>query len=335
MDSIFVAGVQNFLSPPVLCFLLGLLAGFSKSDLYVPDQLAKGLSMFLMFAIGLHGGMGASSVGWSWHLVLSMITAILLSFTVPFICQYFLRLTTKHDNQQIAAISAHYGSISIVTFATAMELLKLSAISYESSLIPMAALMETPAILAGFFLIHKAMKSKQAGTQTSSTVMHEVFLNGAIFLLLGGFFIGCVASKKGLQDIHSFFFSPFKGILCFFLLELGLTASRNFIGFKKLGWSLILFGIYMPFIGATLGAFCGMLIGLSLGGTVLLAVLTASASYIAVPAAMKAAFPHIDNSVSISLSLGITFPFNIFIGIPLYLNLVSYAYAVLKVGGLN
>lgn len=325
MDSIFTVGVQNFLSPPVLCFILGLLAGFSKSDLYVPDQLTKGLSMFLMFAIGLHGGMGASSAGWSFQLIIAMLTAILLSFSLPFICQYLLRVTSNHSNEQIASISAHYGSISIVTFATAMELLKLSSISYESFLIPMAALMETPAILAGFFLIHKAIKSKK-NLEKNSAVLHEVFLNGAIFLLLGGFLIGCVSSAKGLQDIKPFFFSPFKGVLCFFLLELGLSAARNFIGFKKLGWSLTLFGIYMPLVGAILGALSGALIGLSLGGAILLAVLTASASYIAVPAAMKAAFPQIDNSVAISLSLGITFPFNIFIGIPLYVNLVSYFY---------
>lgn len=327
MDSIFSVGVQNFLSPPVLCFILGLLAGFSKSDLYVPDQLTKGLSMFLMFSIGLHGGMGASSAGWSFQLLISVVTAILLSFTLPFICQYFLRITSKHSNEKIASISAHYGSISIVTFATAMELLKLSSISFESLLIPMAALMETPAILAGFFLIHKAIKSKKTMGKNSA-VLHEVFLNGAIFLLLGGFLIGCVASTKGLQDIKPFFFSPFKGVLCFFLLELGLSASRNFIGFKKLGWSLTLFGIYMPLIGATLGALSGTIIGLSLGGIILLAVLTASASYIAVPAAMKAAFPHIDNSLAVSLSLGITFPFNVFIGIPLYINLISHFYSV-------
>jgi hypothetical protein len=191
----------------------------------------------------------------------------------------------------------------------------------------MAALMETPAILAGFLIIHNVLKKKR-NHESYSLMWHEVFLNGAIVLLLGGFLIGCLSTQKGLQSIQPFFHTPLKGVLCFFLLDLGLMTSRNFEGLKNLGVRLVLFGVYMPLVGALIGGICGVMIGLSMGGTILLSVLSASASYIAVPAAMKVGFPHLDNSLSISLSLGLTFPFNIFFGIPLYAYMIERFYSL-------
>ena len=333
MENIFSVGFDNFLSPPILCFLLGMFASFMKSDLYVPDQLGKGLSLFLMISIGLQGGSLVKSSEWSSQMTFGLCLAVLLSFSIPFLCRLILKSVTSQSDQEIALISAHYGSISIVTLMTALEFLKKSNIPYENSVIPMAALMETPAILAGFFLMHKTLVQKNF--QKKSLLLREVFLNGAIILLLGGFLIGFISSSQSLKSTLPFFSWPFKGVLCFFLLDLGIKVASQLSNFKKISFPVILFGIYMPIFGALIGSSLAALAGLELGTCIVLGVLTASASYIAVPAAMQTAFPDLDNSTSITLSLNVTFPFNIFIGIPLYTYIVLNCYDVVSSFGLG
>ncbi len=324
MTNIFSLASSNFLSPAVLSFFLGVIAGGTKSDLHIPEQIAKAISLYLMFAIGFNGGVGLRSYDIGSEIILALGVAMCLSFFVPFLANGILGKMCRHLNINTrAAIAAHYGSISIVTFATAMQFLKVQEIGYEKYIVAMAALMETPAIVAGIYLIKKG-NSRSIDDQSSKRLLHEVFFNGSIMLLLGGFIIGFISDIAGVNAVAPFFSKPIKAILCFFLLDMGILVARRFVGFKKLGWSLVLFGFYMPLIGGVIGAVTGNLIGLSIGGTALLATLVASASYIAVPAAMRIAVPEVNPSIYISMSLGITFPFNIIIGIPTYLIISQY-----------
>lgn len=324
MTDVLSLASSNFLSPAVLSFFLGILAGGTKSDLHIPEQIAKGISIYLMFAIGFNGGVGLRGYDFGMEILLGLGVASFLSFFTPFVANSVLKYFCGHINVNTrAAIAAHYGSISIVTFATAIQFLKIQSIGYEKYIVAMAALMETPAIIAGIMLIKKGNKDA-IDTQSSRWLLHEVFFNGSILLLLGGFLIGFIADMDGVKAVSPFFSSPLKAILCFFLLDMGILVARRFLGFKKIGFSLALFGIYMPIVGGVMGALIGHTIGLSVGGTALLATLSASASYIAVPAAMRIAAPDVNPSIYISMSLGITFPFNIVIGIPIYLLIAQY-----------
>jgi len=324
MTNVFSLASSNFLSPAVLSFFLGILAGGTRSDLHIPEQIAKAISIYLMFAIGFNGGVGLRSYDVGPEMLLALGLAIGLSFFLPFIANTILRTTCKHLSLNTrAAISAHYGSISIVTFIAAMQFLKVQGIMYEKYIVAMAALMETPAIVAGMYLIKKGNRNA-IDDQSSKRLLHEIFLNGSIMLLLGGFFIGFVSDMGGVKAVAPFFSKPLKAILCFFLLDMGILVARRFVGFNKLGWSLVFFGLYMPILGGLIGAGLGYAIGLSVGGMALLATLSASASYIAVPAAMRIAAPEVNPSIYISMSLAITFPFNIIVGIPTYLVIAQY-----------
>lgn len=324
MSEVLSLASSNFLSPAVLTFFLGILAGATRSDLHIPEQIAKAISIYLMFAIGFNGGVGLRSYDVGGEILLALGTAAGLSFLTPFLANILLRTTCRHINLNTrAAIAAHYGSISIVTFATAMQFLKVQGIGYEKYIVAMAALMETPAIVAGIYLIKKGNRDA-IDDQSSKRLLHEVFFNGSILLLLGGFFIGFISDMGGVNAVAPFFSKPLKAILCFFLLDMGVLVARRFVGFNKLGWSLVFFGLYMPLLGGAIGVFAGHIIGLSVGGMALLATLSASASYIAVPAAMRIAVPDVNPSIYISLSLAITFPFNITIGIPTYLLVSQY-----------
>lgn len=324
MSEILSLASSNFLSPAVLSFFLGILAGGTKSDLHIPEQIGKAISIYLMFAIGFNGGVGLRSYDVGFEILLGLGAALALSFFMPFLSDIILKYACPRlKGNARAAISAHYGSISIVTFATAMQFLKVQGIGYEKYIVAMAALMETPAIVAGIFLIKKGSHNT-IDNQSSRWLLHEVFFNGSILLLLGGFLIGIISDMDGVNAVAPFFSKPIKAILCFFLLDMGILVARRFIGFKNLGVSMALFGIYMPLIGGVIGAGLGTLIGMSIGGTALLATLAASASYIAVPAAMRIAAPDVNPSIYISMSLGVTFPFNIIIGIPTYLLIAQY-----------
>ena len=324
MSEVLSLAGSNFLSPAVLSFFLGILAGTTRSDLHIPEQIAKAISLYLMFAIGFNGGVGLRTYDLGPEILLALGAAIALSFFFPFVANGILSVVARHLNINTrAAIAAHYGSISIVTFATAMQFLKVQNIGYEKYIVAMAALMETPAIVAGIYLIKKGNQNA-IDDQSSKRLLHEVFFNGSIMLLLGGFFIGFISDMSGVSAVAPFFSKPIKAILCFFLLDMGILVARRFVGFQKLGWSLVLFGFYIPLIGGVVGAVTGTLIGMSIGGTALLATLVASASYIAVPAAMRIAAPEVNPSIYISMSLGVTFPFNIIIGIPTYLIISQY-----------
>ena len=318
MASMFDLAAANLLSPMVLFFVLGLLAALARSDLTIPEAVAKGLALYLMLAIGFKGGASMAGHGLNSTLVLGILAGVLLSATLPLIAFSLITATTNLPRADRSAIAAHYGSISIVTFLAAVQALNTAKIEFEGYMVAIAAAMEVPAILVGLWLA----KSNSAGLDRST--LREVSLNGSIVVLTGSFVIGWITGAEGLKSIAPFIVDPFKGILCLFLLDMGVIAGRGMRqGRKSLTAPVIAFGIYMPLIGGTIGAVIGAAVGLSMGGTALLATLSASASYIAVPAALRLALPEARPSIYLPLSLGVSFPFNLALGIPLYISLSS------------
>lgn len=320
MSDILDLAVANLISPIILSFALGLLAALARSDLTIPEAVAKGMSIYLLFAIGFKGGAAVAANGVDAKLLAAVGAGIVLSFGLPFIAFALLKVLTRLSALDAAAVAAHYGSISIVTFVAATSVLQGSMIPSEGYMVAVAAAMEAPAILSALWLV-----ARSGGTgKMEPGLLREILLNGSIVLLVGAFVIGGVTGEKGLAQIAPFIVTPFQGVLCLFLLDMGLIAGRGLRQAKGIvTLPMVAFGIAMPMIGSLLGLALGMLVGLSLGGVVLMMVLSASASYIAVPAAMRVALPKANPAVYLTLSLGVTFPFNLTLGIPLYLALAQ------------
>lgn len=321
MDSLFALALENLTTPAVLAFALGLFAALMRSDLTFPEAAAKALSIYLLFAIGFKGGAAVSAHGLDAKLISTLIGGTVLSFLIPIVAWALLRVLSKVPPIDAAAIAGHYGSISIVTFVAANSVLESAGIAAEGYMVATAAAMEAPAIISALWL------AARTGRKSANTdgLMREILLNGSIVLLLGSFVIGAITGKDGLSDIEGFIVAPFAGVLCLFLLDMGLVAGRSLASSRgKLSPGLLLFGVIMPPIGAIAGLAMAMLLGLSAGGTMLMMTLSASASYIAVPAAMRVALPEADPGISLTLSLGITFPFNLVLGIPLYLATATW-----------
>ena len=320
MEQILSLAATNLLSPIILSFALGVAASLAKSDLSVPEAAAKALSIYLLFAIGFKGGVSVAAHGIDAKLGFTLLAGIILSAALPLIAFALLKVMTNLSRLDAAAVAAHYGSISIVTFVAATSVLESSGIASEGYMVAVAAAMEAPAILSALWLISRGGDSRRM----DSDLMREIMLNGSIVLLVGSFFIGWVTGEEGLAEISSFIVAPFKGVLCLFLLDMGLVAGRGLRGRSSLlRPGILAFGVLMPVVGSTLGAVFGLVLGLSTGGLALLMVLSASASYIAVPAAMRVALPEANPSIYLTLSLGVTFPFNLTLGIPLYVAVAS------------
>ena len=299
----------EILPPSVLFFALGFAAAALRSDLSVPDALAKTLSLYLMMAIGLKGGIAIAQPGASSGLIPALILGIALSAFLPLPAYGLLRAATPLDKATAAAVSAHYGSVSVVTFAAAVGQLNATNTPYEGFMPAVLAAMETPAILTALLIARRGGAATSGGAKEMA---REVFLNGSVVLLLGG-----AAADRQLAP---FITALFPGALCLFLLEMGITAARRLRDRGRgLDARLIGFAVLMPLIGGAAGLAGGVLIGLSTGGVGLMAVLGASASYIAVPAAMRLALPSADAGIYVTLSSAITFPFNVLAGIPLWL----------------
>lgn len=318
MSEIVALALTNLSSPIILSFALGVAAALARSDLSIPEAVAKGMSIYLLFAIGFKGGASVSDHGLDAALLMSLGAGVILSFLLPFLAFGLLKLLTNLSPLDAAAVAGHYGSISIVTFVAATSVLEGRAIDAEGYLVAVAAAMEAPAILSALWLVSR----NGSGGRMEPELMREILLNGSIVLLVGSFFIGLITGQKGLAEIAPFVVSPFKGVLCLFLLDMGLIAGRGLRQSKGvLGLGAVAFGILMPLAGALIGLAMGVAIGLSTGGVVLMMVLSASASYIAVPAAMRVALPEANPAIYLTLSLGVTFPFNLTLGIPLYVAL--------------
>lgn len=322
MDGLIASGAQNLISPVVLCFALGLVAAFARSSLSFPEAVAKGMSLYLLFAIGFKGGVSVAAHGMGGGLLGSIGAGLVLSFAIPFVAYGLLRTMTRLSVLDAAAVAGHYGSVSIVTFVTATSLLTSVGMTSEGYMVAVAAAMEAPAILSALWLAARAGGSGRIDGE----LWREVLLNGSIVLLLGAFAIGAITGEKGMTEIESFIVSPFKGVLCLFLLDMGLVAGR---GLRQAGGlirlPLVIFSVVMPLVGAALALPFAMALGLSAGGTALFMTLAASASYIAVPAAMRVALPEANPSIYLTLALGLTFPFNLTLGIPLYIAVAQSA----------
>ena len=318
--------LQNILSPPSLFFFLGVFAFVFKSDLEVPAPLPKLFSLYLLLAIGFKGGIQLEESGFEYPVISTVSAAICMSLIIPIICFWILRL--KFDVYNSAAISAAYGSISAVTFITAESFLESQGISFDGYMVAALALMESPAIIVGLLLV------KLAGSKTTTkrrkirwgSILHESMLNGSVYLLLGSLFIGFLTASNNpaaLAKMEPFTGELFFGAECFFLLDMGIVAAQRLSRFKKNNTYLIAFAIFMPLFNGFLGALVARALQLTPGNALLFVVLCASASYLAVPAAMRMTVPETKASYYISTTLGITFPFNIIIGIPIYMNLVN------------
>lgn len=278
-----------------------------------------------MMAIGFKGGVAiAETPEINGTIIAAIAAGITTGFLQPFIGYALLKLTTKLDSPTAAAISAHYGSISMVTFVTAVSFLNANHIVYAGYIVAILALMEAPAILTGLFIAHKAEpKTIKATEKATPRLSREIFTNGAILLLTGSFLIGWASGTEGMAKMSGFLVDPFQGLLAFFLLDMGLVVSKEMHHLREFNWKMILFGIYMPLIGSVIGLSLSWLIGLDLGTGFLFTVLVASASYIAVTAAMRLALPQAKAAIYIPMTLAITFPFNIAFGIPLYFALAQ------------
>jgi uncharacterized protein len=320
MSEILALAGTNLISPIILSFVLGLAAALARSDLSIPEAVAKGMSIYLLFAIGFKGGASVAAHGVDGGLLMSVGAGVLLSFGLPLLAFALLKILTGFSRLDAAAVAAHYGSISIVTFVAATSVLEGRGIMAEGYMVAVAAAMEAPAILSALWLVSR----NGSGGRMEPGLMREILLNGSIVLLVGSFVIGMVTGEKGLGDIAPFIVSPFKGVLCLFLLDMGLVAGRGLLQSKGvIGLGAVAFGVIMPLTSSLIGLTFGLLIGLSTGGVVLLMVLAASASYIAVPAAMRVALPEANPAIYLTLSLGVTFPFNLTLGIPLYVALAT------------
>ncbi len=336
--SVVELAATNLLSPMVLFFVLGLVATWARSDLNIPEAVAKGMSLYLMLAIGFKGGASVAAYGVDGQLVLSIIAGLVLSALIPIVAFQILLRVTSLPRVDAAAIAAHYGSISIVTFLAAIQVLDTAGIRYEGFMVATAAAMEVPAIIVALWLAKSGSMTAdsngasgsggnggvEVGSRLDAETLREVALNGSIVILVGSFVIGAITGQAGLKSIASFIVDPFKGVLCLFLLDMGLIAGRGLRESRKyLTLPLVLFGLYMPLIGGALGLAAAVLCGLSVGGMALFITLGASASYIAVPAALRLALPEARPSIYVPMSLGITFPFNLTLGIPLYISLAT------------
>lgn len=322
MQGILTLASANLLTPMILCFGLGLAAALARSELTVPEAAAKSMSLYLLFSIGFKGGVAVAEHGAGADLLAALAGGVALSFALPFVAFALLGALTRLSALDRAAVAAHYGSISIVTFVTATSVLSGAGIASEGYMVAVAAAMEAPAIVSALWLASRS----GSGARMDAGLWREILLNGSIVLLVGAFVIGMVTGADGMARIESFIVAPFQGVLCLFLLDMGLVAGRGLRGSHSvLGPGALAFGIAMPVVGAAAGLAVGLALSLSAGGLALMMTLAASASYIAVPAAMRVALPEANPAVYLTLSLGVTFPFNLTLGIPAY---VAVAQAV-------
>jgi uncharacterized protein len=312
----------------VLFFLLGLLARLVKSDLALPGVLYETLSIYLLLAIGLKGGVELSKQSLA-TVVPQMLFCLALGLTIPMLLYPLLRRLIGLNGFDAASVAAHYGSVSVVTFAVASAYLTHRNIQFEAHAALWVALLEAPGIVTGIALA-RWFEKKAAGTASAKTgfawraLAHDVFLGKSVFLLVGGLAIGTVMGEAGTAPISPLFTVLFKGVLALFLLELGLVAGGRLGELKRYGIKLIAFALLAPMGLAVLGALGAKALGLSTGGIAIMAALAASASYIAAPTAMRIAVPQANAALSITAALGVTFPFNVLLGIPLYLKLAQY-----------
>lgn len=324
VDMLEVAG-SNLASPAILAFMLGVIASALRSDLRLPEPIYQAISIYLLFAIGLKGGSALSQAELA-DVALPIAVTLLAGITIPFWVYGVTRGPGGFSVADAAAMAAHYGSTSVVTFTAAITFMESSDIFVEGFAPTLMAIMEVPAILVGLLI---AQLRGGTGNGNLAEALREVLVGRSIILLVGGLSIGLIAGPDGLVSVNPFFVEPFQGVLTLFLLEMGVVTGRRFSDLRTAGPFLVAFGLIAPVLNGALGVGLGSMAGLSVGGAAILGTIAASASYIAAPAAVRIALPEANPSLYLTASLAVTFPFNLTIGIPLYYQLSQW------VGGLG
>ena len=305
--------MQSLLSPAILFFALGLLAALIRSNLQIPEAISKALAIYLMAAIGLKGGVQVSDSGFTPELLLAGLAGLALSLLLPFPAYWSVRRLGGLDRMNAGAVAAHYGSVSVVTFVTGVAALEAAGLEVAGYMVAVLALMEAPAILVGLWLARRTSTTRAHGMRQH--VSHTL-RDGSILLLAGGFIIGLVAGPTGFESVRPVFEGAFGGILCLFLLDMGLLAGRHLAGTGSVSPRLVALAIALAVTNGMIGLLIGTGIGLDAGSAAALAILAGSASYIAAPAAIRMALPEVDPGMPLTMSLAVTCPFNVLVAIP-------------------
>lgn len=313
--------IDNLTNPALLFFFLGIIAVQLKSDLKIPENSSKFISLYLLLAIGFKGGQELSHSAFSIEIIWSLLFGIFLAVAVPIYTYFILR--KKFSIENAGAIAASYGSVSAVTFVTAISFLEIEQIPFSGHMVAVMALMEAPSIMIGLLLIMIFKGSKRKSEVSLKTTLRHALFNGSVLLIIGSLLIGFLASDAQAEGIKPFTTDIFKGFLAVFLLDMGITSGKKLSEFIKKGKFALLFAIIIPIINGLLVAIISGAFITDIGNRLLFAILAASASYIAVPAAMKIAVPKASPSLYIPMALAITFPFNITLGMPLYLYIIQ------------
>lgn len=310
------------IDPIILFFALGVAAGLLRSELRLPEALYETLSIYLLLAIGLKGGVELARQPLL-TVAPQVVVVIIMGVCLALLAYLILRYMGRMGQPDAASIAAHYGSVSVGTFAVGIAYLSSLQIFYEEYMALFLVVLEMPALVIGILL---ARWGATQGPIQWGAIVHEVFLGKSIVLLVGGLLIGWIAGLEGIGTLKILFFDLFKGALALFLLEMGVVAASRISELRHTGAFLLAFGLCIPVFFGMIGTLLGVVLGFSMGGTILLATLAASASYIAAPATMRIAVPEANPTLSLTASLGITFPFNVMIGIPLYHGMASFMY---------
>lgn len=312
--------ISNITNPTLLFFVLGIIATSVKSDLEIPSTTSKFISLYLLFSIGFKGGQELSHSAFTSEIFYSILFGLFVAAIIPFYTFFILK--RKMNISDAGAVAAAYGSVSAVTFVAAVSFLEAQQISFGGHMVAVMALMESPAIIAGVVLM-KIYGEKEDSQGSFNSIVRHSLTNGSVMMILGSLIIGLIADTKQAEGIKPFTTDIFKGFLAIFLLEMGMVTAARFSAFRKYGLFLTFFGIIIPAINGSIVAFASHSVTEDIGNRFIFAILAASASYIAVPAAMRLVAPKADPGLYIPMALGITFPFNITVGIPLYYSIVT------------
>lgn len=312
--------IANLSNPTLLFFVLGIVAIMVKSDLEIPASSSKFISLYLLFAIGFKGGQELSHSEFSSEIAYSILFGLMVSALIPLYCFFVLRRMMTVSNA--GAVAATYGSVSAVTFVSAVAFLEAQQITFGGHMVAVMALMESPAIIVGVILIRLYREDGESKGKVGNIIQHS-FTNGSVLLILGSLLIGLIADSKQAEGIKPFTTDIFKGFLAIFLLEMGMVTARGFSSFRKYGMVLSFFAILVPAINGCVVAYLSAWVTQDPGNRFIFSILAASASYIAVPAAMRLAAPKANPGLFVSMALGLTFPFNITVGMPLYFAIIQ------------
>ncbi len=313
--------IENLKNPALLFFLLGIIAVKVKSDLAIPNNSSKFISLYLLFSIGFKGGQELAHSQFTLEIIWAVVFGIVVASLIPIYCFFILK--KKFNNYDSGAIAAAYGSVSAVTFVTATTFLELQNKGFSGYMVAVMALMEAPAIIIGVVLIRLFSKNEEKSETGLMSLVKHSFTNGSVLLILGSLVIGLLASEQQAMGIKPFTTDLFKGFLAIFLLDMGITSGKKLNDFVKSGWFAVAFAIVIPLLNGCIVAVLSSIVTQDIGNRFIFAVLASSASYIAVPAAMKIAVPKANPGLFLPMALAVTFPVNITIGMPLYLALAS------------